>query len=182
MNINALKFSTALCLLGSGGFAAWAISIWLHPALNLESRPISPWSPSDIQTVYAGTGKGIWVVPRAALDRPLFLRSRRPFMAPVEQSVPENKDVPAVPPALPPVTNELSLKGIAIYSDQRSALIASPQAPGGVWVQLGGTIDGWTMTNMQDSTVTLKFGSESTLLKLYVDNPAMAVGSTVPQP
>ena len=69
------------------------------------------------------------------------------------------------------------MRGIVVAGRQNLALIASAQSPDGVWLSAGAEIDGWTITGLEPDAVILKSGAQSAKLKLYVDNPAIIVGS-----
>lgn len=175
MRIRTLQTSSVLCAAVAVSFLGWAYVIGFSPEPGLEERQSRAWSPADMEAVVPELAVEIPATLQAAFDRPLFQKQRRPFQ-PAVQMV-DVIEAEAVPEPSPPDTSGLSLKGIVVTTHRRLALIATAQSPEGAWLSDGAEIDGWTVTGLEPDTVTLQSGAQVSKLKLYVDNPAIAVGS-----
>jgi len=139
--------------------------------------PSGGWQPP----VLDGDG-GIRVKPYEAFAqttaRPLFSRTRRPFVLPAVALVQSPKD--AAPPA--PILAEpvITLSAIAIRGEARQALILTRAEPQGHWFSAGESIDGWNISSLGTDTLTLAAGSRTMTVNLF-DQPA-ARGAAPPPP
>ena len=180
MRVRALKIGTLLCVATAVSLLTWSWVIWASREPELTARQQRPWSPVDMEATVFELAARSPTVLRMALDRPVFSRSRRPFQPALQEAEPPAEEL--VPEPRPSDTSGLSLKGIVVTGPQRWALIASVQSPEGVWLRHGAEIDGWTITGLEPEAVTLMSGGKTSKLKLYVDNPAITVGSEVSEP
>jgi hypothetical protein len=103
------------------------------------------------------------------LARPMFRADRKPFVAevtpppPVEETVQEQ---PAAPQTQPP--EGLKLVGIMRDGEGRDrALVKSAQSPTASWVGIGDEIDGWSISEIAPSAVTLSADASNIKLELY---------------
>ena len=170
MRIRDLQILTALMAILSALLLimAWHLGVQPHP--DVTDREIAKWQPTESFAPVGFAGPGKQLALSEALTRPLFRHSRRPFdpaQATVAEAVPEPAPQPAPPP---PDAAQLSVKGILIDGESRQALIATPEAPDGIWMMTGAEIMGWKITELGPSGVTLAAGQQSVELKLYVDN------------
>jgi len=110
--------------------------------------------------------------------RPLFGRTRRPFVAPVAEAVQAAPMAVIAPAAV--AEPEVGLSAIAIRGERRQALLVTRAEPQGRWFGEGETIEGWTITGMSADTLTLGLVGRAKIVKLY-DQPGTALrGAAVP--
>ena len=174
MRIWQLKAAAGLNAAAACGFLAWAASLSLQEPIPFESRPVTSWRPADDITMPLTYTEPSFQQMSSALDRPLFRKSRKPF-------VPGDIELPAAvevvqsappPPAPPPDMSQLVLKGVLISETDKRALIATADSPDGVWLQPGATVAGWKVDKLEPGRAILALGSQTIELKLYVDKPA----------
>lgn len=127
-------------------------------------RPGVQTQPSALKLALDGTSPALF---KETLARPLFWESRRQEPQRVAASPPRPKQpVVAAPPPEPPSV-ELRLAGIAHEgASVRRALITSPQAPEGRWVEVGAQIEGWRVAGIEQRAVRLEAAGRSRELKL----------------
>jgi hypothetical protein len=105
------------------------------------------------------------------LARPMFRADRKPFVAevtpPPSPSVEETvQQQPAAPQTQPP--EGLKLVGIMRDGEGRDrALVKSAQSPTASWLEIGDEIDGWRISEIAPSAVTLSADASSIKLDLY---------------
>ena len=162
--------------------ASLAFGLLMHAVIGLrreplpiEARQVAQWNPADI---FLSAQPGL-APPSATLDealnRPLFQKNRRPFVPQPVPAEPVPAPQPIVEVASPPTTadaSQLLLKGLLLTPNQGRALIATTDAPEGVWVEAGAIISGWTVKSLSPHGVLLAAGGTEALLKLYVDKPS----------
>jgi hypothetical protein len=112
---------------------------------------------------------------KAALDRPLFHPSRRPFaersaIAAAERSAlaaAQAAKAPAAPPPmrLPPPQG-VTLKGTIVSGPFRSAIFERAAKRDYVRIEEGGELDGWTLARVTRSEILLRGGGQELSLKL----------------
>lgn len=139
-----------LAVLGRGilstGFAEKDIRAdWRPPTLTQYEALAAKPADADVQT----------------LTRPIFSKTRKPYLSKDKKQASLAAAMPATPPA------NLKLLGLAKYKDVQSAFIVSGSTPGGKWCAVGNEIDGWKVTQMQNSEVTLQSGDKTVQLSLY---------------
>lgn len=101
---------------------------------------------------------------RDTVNRPLFERSRRPATPPAPPPV---APPPPPPPPRGPDPNALELVGI-IAGDQQSVALLKRRASGReVRAQIGETIDGWTIADIEPQRVILRHGGTELALQLF---------------
>ena len=118
--------------------------------------PIASFGTSGESAVRSDTRKSL-AEYRATLERPLFVKERRPPRAseptPVEKPA-ETADEPANPV-------NLRLTGILdAASGGRRALIVSPDEPFGKWLIEGAEIDGWRLVSIERRSVQITGGGK----------------------
>ncbi len=139
-----------LAVLGRGilsvGFAEKEIRTdWRPPTLTQYEALATKPADADVQT----------------LTRPIFSKTRRPYLSKDKKQASPAAPIPAAPP-----TN-LKLLGLAKYKDVQSAFIVSGSTPGGKWCAVGDEIDGWKVTRMQNSEVILQSDDRTVQISLY---------------
>lgn len=92
---------------------------------------------------------------RETVARPLFVRGRRPPGTPVAAPM------PGAPLAPPPSAPRLSVAGIAIAGNRRSALVVVDGAPKPLSLAEGGEVSGWTVTSIASDRIRLEKGDEA---------------------
>lgn len=159
-------------LFGVAGIVAAYGVYQLHAALpDLSSRPIPAWQP-DLATEPDLLEKPAATLQQA-IARPLFRASRRPFDSaiPQQQAEAQIAVAEAVYEPPPPDVSLLLVKGIMMEGKKKLALVATADAPNGVWLGIGAEISGWTIAGLNREGITLEAGEARATLKLYVDNP-----------
>jgi hypothetical protein len=109
------------------------------------------------------------------LARPLFSPTRKPPEPRPPEPVADQQPMPPEQPPQPiQVTSPdtLILKGIFIDDGHRLALVQTPAAPQGVWLAQGGTVEGWTVAQIEKQSIAIEANGQSASLTLYVDKPA----------
>lgn len=162
----ALRLSPLMAVLLCGlallvlGAASFAVRAAVEPVAT-AAAPKSEWRlPKPV------VGAASRMKPASAdvqtLARPIFSRSRRPQapQANVQQAA-------KTPPSPPPVG--LSIRAIAGTRLDARAFVASRSFPDGKWHRVGEQIEGWTISDMQGSELTLTNGARSFRLQLYPD-------------
>lgn len=105
------------------------------------------------------------------LARPVFSPTRRPYVRPEREAIPE-EDLPAErydeEPAEPtPQADQIALSGVYISDDTRRAFIVSPTAPEGEWLPIGAGVSGWELTHIEAGSVTISAPPQEVILQLY---------------
>ena len=101
-------------------------------------------------------------------ERPLFSRSRRPFVPPqpvvVEQPPPEPQPVAAEP--------QITLQGVMISGRTRHALILAGGEPAPRWLSEGDSVTGWKIKEIGTNGVRLIAEGQTRKVNLYVEKSA----------
>jgi hypothetical protein len=169
-----LKALSAALFVGVCGCAV-AFAIHLNePPPELGARPVRAWKPvlEAVPSVgnVAAQGPGL----DQALRRPLFRKSRQPFdpeaLIAVQQDQPPDLEVVEVVAPPPVDTSQYVLKGVLIDAKGQQALIATAEAPEGVWLHKGAELSSWLLSEVRPDRVVLANGAQTVELKLYVDN------------
>jgi hypothetical protein len=163
--------------------------LWTNPMASVLTRPIVSWSPPSLPGGSAKALSSVSVTAEIALQRPIFSPTRRPFVAAVQEIVPEpvpEQPVSELPVAEQPVAEPLSpapqfsLKGIWISPARSTAFLVTPELPAGQWLAVGDDFAGWKLKAIENNAVTLTFGEQSATVQLYVDNPQNGLGTVLP--
>ncbi len=104
------------------------------------------------------------------LARPLFRADRKPFVAAPEAPPPVVEETVEAPPAAPGIEPPQGLKLLGVVRDgdgQDRALVKSAVTPAASWLQIGDEIDGWRISAIAASAVTLSAEAASIKLELY---------------
>jgi hypothetical protein len=100
------------------------------------------------------------------VERPLFSRSRRPFVAPppdVTEPAPQIAE-----PVQVAAEPQFTLQGVYIQGSVRRALILLAQSQA-QWQSVGDDVLGWNITEIGPNEITLEARGQSRRLKLYVE-------------
>lgn len=103
------------------------------------------------------------------LSRPIFSSSRRQWK-PQEIAVNAQKITAKPEPRLnvtPIDKPQIRLLGIEITSKKRSALIKVPEDPIARWINKGGHVSGWKLTEVEDGKLVLVFEDERMEVTFY---------------
>jgi hypothetical protein len=109
------------------------------------------------------------------LARPVFSRSRRPFVPPPPPALPviSVPVLPAAPPAPAPVVRQaeegIVLLGVMINGATKRALLRQRNAPKGRWLEEGEEIGGWRLTLIAHDHAMLQSPNQKLKLPLYRD-------------
>ncbi len=153
--LSALFFLRAL--IGWGEAAPLTAPEWRPPSASFLTPLASAPAPTDIQT----------------LTRPIFAKSRRPAPKAVETASPERAAGP--PPAL-------TVQAIVLSNGAWRAYLLDHGGANGEWYLVGQLIDGWTISEIRASELTLKSGERTAVLSLYPEPPALSEAETKPLP
>ena len=156
------------------GAAASALALLLAGIVMLEAYSaapdISPLAGKTGSLFAEGSGEtNLHAIARNfedIVERPLFSRSRRPFVPPpaeVTETFPEISE-----PAQAVAEPQLSLKGVYIQGGVRRALILSTESPA-QWQSVGDDVSGWNITEIGANEITLEAQGQTRRLKLYVE-------------
>jgi general secretion pathway protein N len=111
--------------------------------------------------------------------RPLFTPTRRPA-PPVAAAAPEPP--PAAPPTpapQPPALNQVTLVGVTITPDARSALVRTAGATKSQRLHEGDTLQGWTVKRIQPDAVSFAWASSQIDVKFPVGSPQAATARSM---
>lgn len=174
MRIRTLVTLSVLNAGFAAGLLVLGLLIWRSDPMPIEQRRAVSWDPAESLDAGQPGAKSPVVSLVEALSRPLFQRTRRPFVPeamPVDPPPNLEETVEAAPP--PPVvdSSQLMLKGVLKLPGRTQALISTANNPDGVWIELGATVDGWTVKSLDQDSVALVSGETEIQLKLYVDKP-----------
>ncbi|ARN82223.1 hypothetical protein [Methylocystis bryophila] len=154
--LSALFFLRAL--IGWDLVAPSAIADWRPPSASFLNSSESKAPPTDTET----------------LARPVFAKSRRPI--PKAAATPAQETQSAGPP--PAVT----VQALVLSSGGWRAYLAGRGDNKGDWYQTGQIVDGWTISEIHATDLTLKSGERTEILSLYPETPASAEGEAKPSP
>lgn len=110
-----------------------------------------------------------------SLTRPLFLKTRRPWVVPPEPAQqPKTTVAPSAAQPVPVGTVELhlSLAGIQKDPNGMQALILTVGKRESRWVRLGETVDGWTVSAIDLMSVEFRTGEKTRTFELYPPSPS----------
>ncbi len=106
---------------------------------------------------------------RETTARPLFNATRRPILAAIGSNT-EARDQPPLSPE--------GFRVLGVVKEETGparALIVTPEAPHGGWIEAGQEVGGWNLTEIGETAVTITSGGVSHRLTLYA-TPAPAAG------
>ncbi len=119
---------------------------WRPPTLTQYQALASKPESADVQT----------------LTRPIFSKTRKPFLAKDKTQMSAGL---AVAPVTPPAG--LTLSAVATFHKNRRAFLISAATPKGRWCAVGEDIDGWSVAQVQNLEVILRNGERTVRLTLY---------------
>jgi hypothetical protein len=99
------------------------------------------------------------------LAKPVFFKTRAPYVPPPPAPPPAPKPVAAAPP--PPVDPGLALGGVVIMEGARKAYIFNKADSRGLWLSEGETILGWKVESIDAMAARLQQANRSIELQLY---------------
>jgi hypothetical protein len=102
----------------------------------------------------------------AILERPIFSRTRRPYvppttLPPAEQAQPTPDVILSEP--------QFILQGIFIRGHLRLALIQTAENSLAVWIREGEEISGWVLAEIEPNELILQAGGQKRTVELYVE-------------
>jgi hypothetical protein len=149
---------TVFALFDLAGIGAFGIAFF--PADRIETDFRADWRAPLFEQSKSGAPRPENAVPQT-LTRPIFSKTRRPFIA--KGNPPELRE--AQEPLVPPPG--LMLLGVVKHKAGQSAFIVSSSTPKGKWCGIGDGVDGWKVTLVQDLEITLQSGARTVQLSLY---------------
>jgi hypothetical protein len=123
------------------------------PVLIPVDRAASPLSPRPIKA-YAQT-----------IARPVFYKSREPFVPPPPAPPPIPKAAAAPPP--PVAQPNFALGGVVITEEAKKAYVVNKANSQGQWIGEGESIMGWTVQSISAAGVRLQQADRTIELDLY---------------
>ncbi len=156
-----------------GGFAlacgVVAYGLWIQPVPLPANRSMTVWEPPLLADNVAVLDVPASTDFSETFARPIFLPTRRPFVAPPEEVLPPEIDAAlmTLPQAAAPDASVLVLKGIRLNEGSQQALVLSAASPTAQWLSLGSEIEGFRLVDIGDDRVTLEAGPKRVEIKLY---------------
>jgi hypothetical protein len=164
------------------GALGWLNLDWASSAIDVS--PIRPQESSGGASASAETS-GVPADPISddlsqSLLRPIFHASRRPFVArPMEIETEPFETAEPVDEAPETASYEelttpppgIALAGVNLSESSQSALLGVDGSDTMIWVPLGGSFEGWTITAVTKESVTIADGNQRAKISLY---PPMA--------
>ena len=165
-------FRNLLLLSATLGLAALNLQILRTP---VDVSPIAPGGGAALVDAHTGEittppHRSPPPVYRETLARPIFRADRKPFVAAVEPPPPVIEEVVEAPQAAPPAQPPEGLKLVGVMRDGEGrdrALVKSAQSPSASWLEVGDEIDGWQISEITQSGMTLSADAASVTLNLY---------------
>jgi hypothetical protein len=102
------------------------------------------------------------------LAKPVFFKTRAPYVPPPPPPPPAPPKPAAVPP---PADPGLALGGVVIMDNARKAYIFNKADARGLWLSEGETILGWKVESIDALTARLQQANRSIELQLYPQRP-----------
>lgn len=113
----------------------------------------APQTPQDTAELYSET-----------LSRPLFRSNRRP----AEVRTPDDGEQAALEHGDGQGLQGVELAGVMREGGKASrALVRSPASPMGSWVEVGHLVDGWRLSEIDDSGIVFEAGGQRRKLSLF---------------
>lgn len=168
---HALRKLALFGVIAALGLLNW--QIWTKPQ---DIRPIALDHSASTPKATSGAIPSADPKPARAkvytetLARPIFRADRKPFVAAVEPPPPVIEEAVEAPQAAPPVEPPQGLKLVGVMRDndgQDRALVRSAQTPAAAWLGVGDEIDGWRVSEITQSGMTLSADASSVTLNLY---------------
>jgi hypothetical protein len=103
---------------------------------------------------------------RETLARPVFFKSRAPYVPPPPQPLPSPPKPVAAPPPVPSDPG-LVLGGVVIVEEVKKAYIFKKSESRGAWLSEGESILGWRVESIQALSARLQQGGQSIEVQLY---------------
>lgn len=169
MSINFLRGLVALLSIFTLACGAMAYWLWNQPVPVPADRPITVWEPPPLAEIVVAPNVSAATVFPETFARPIFLPTRRPYVAPPEENLPPEIDAAllTLPQAAAPDVSLLVLKGIRLNEGNQQALVLSATSPAAQWLSLGSEIEGFRLVEIGDDRVTLEAGQQRVEIKLY---------------
>jgi hypothetical protein len=156
----------AIVLSGLVSLNAGLVSVAGSTLLSDDASAPTPvgWTP-PVGTV-GGTPPGTKPIAlyRQTLARPIFFKTREPFVPPPPAPLP-----PVARPSPPPVAADpgLMLGGTVVMRGVRRAYVFRKTDPSGTWVAPGEDFMGWKIQTIDATSIVLSNGERRIDLKLY---------------
>jgi hypothetical protein len=169
-----MRFEIApLTLAGIVGLAclnAWLL-VWATADLTQESTTLAAvaipdaLSSSPDPQVALPKAKPITAYTQT-LAKPVFLKSRTPYVPP-PATPPTTASRPVAAPPPVPADPGLALGGVAITDTDKKAYIFSKSDRHGTWLREGETVMGWKVESIEATAARLQQGGRSVQLDLF---------------
>jgi len=148
------------------------LDVWLLSAVVQDSAPeegvsdiTSQWTPGSAPTTATALFSKPISVYSETLARPVFFKTRQPFVPPPPTPPPAPKVQPAPPPAV--VDPGFVLGGVMIDADVKKAYVFSKTNSQGLWLSEGENVMGWTLRAIDPAGAKLQQGGRTIELHLY---------------
>jgi hypothetical protein len=154
-----------LSFVAMGCIDVWLLSVALGTFAKDDEIPSGKfeWSPK-LSTPGGGlpNAKPISTYSETLL-RPIFFKSRAPFVAPPPPPPPPQAAIPRPPPLDPGFV----LGGVTIARGIRKAYLLTKVGPGGTWVSEGENFMGWKVESVSSTSTKLQQQDRTIELELY---------------
>jgi hypothetical protein len=159
------------------GVANLVVLIWLVQTMFADAKLNIGTAQSMLAAVAQRERSGSTPKPpsayQATLNRPVFFKTRQPYVPPPPPPPPAPTPPPPPPqivevaPPVPP-DPELTLAGVIITAGVKRAYLVPKENPGwGSWIGEGEEIQGWRVNAISDSSVALQNAGRTVQLLLY---------------
>jgi hypothetical protein len=137
------------------------------PADNQSVEGDWAWPSADATPPAVGKAREL-AQDDPVLMRPIFFTTRKPFepLPPQEAALP-----PSVP--MPPLPGpNIVLDGVILRGGLRQAHLRQSGDAEGQWREVGHVIEGWTLTDIDATSVLLEQAGRQLVIRLYPADPA----------
>jgi hypothetical protein len=158
---------TAVGLLALIGVDLWFLSLVFGDTAPEAPAAMHKPGPAPIPVDRAGSlpnSKPIMAFAQT-MARPVFYKSREPFVPPPPAPPPIPKV--AVPPPPPVAQPNFALGGVMITEDAKKAYVVNKATSQGEWLSEGESIMGWTLQFVDTTSAKLQQAERTVELQMY---------------
>jgi hypothetical protein len=157
---------TATGLLALIGVDLWLLSLVFDDAAPEAPAAMRQFGPAPIPVDRAVTSPNATPIMAygQTMARPVFYKSREPFVPPPP---PPPDPKAAVPPPAPVAPPNFALGGVMISEDAKKAYVVNKANSQGQWLSEGETIMGWTLQSIDTTSAKLQQAERTIELHMY---------------
>ena len=153
-----------------------ALNIWLataatqsHDLGDQELTTTPRWSPNISRTALEVPSPKAVSGHDDVLARPVFFKSRQPYVPPPPAPPPAPKVQPSAPAA--PLDPGLVLAGVMIDGAVKKAFVVNKADSQGAWLAEGESVGGWKVLTIDAGAARLQQAGRTIALHLYPTSP-----------